>query len=121
MKINGQFVARCACLAFALISTWLFSPAIGFPQEQVPTQPPSLVDSAAASPEQVQASEPTPIEPPEPEAEPHPAETHYVLGTTRLNSGDLIGAVEELREALRLQPEFVQARMSLGTPRCINR
>ena len=115
MKINGQFVARCACLAFALISTWLFSPAIGFPQEQVPTQPPSLVDSAAASPEQVQASEPTPIEPPEPEAEPHPAETHYVLGITRLNSGDLIGAVEELREALRLQPEFVQARMSLGT------
>ena len=34
MKINGQFVARCACLAFALISTWLFSPAIGFPQER---------------------------------------------------------------------------------------
>jgi tetratricopeptide (TPR) repeat protein len=47
--------------------------------------------------------------------EPNPSEAHYVLGLSRLNTGDLIGAVEELREALRLQPDFVQARLSLGS------
>lgn len=61
------------------------------------------------------SSEPEPLEPVGSDAEPHPAETHYVLGVARLNTGDLIGATEELREALRVQPDLVEARMSLGT------
>jgi tetratricopeptide (TPR) repeat protein len=73
--------------------------------------------AAAPSTESVPAasSEPEPLEPVESQAEPHPAETHHVLGVTRLNAGDLIGAIEELREALRVQPGFTDARMSLGT------
>ncbi len=71
-------------------------------------------DAPSTQPASAASAEPAPIEPVEPEAEPHPAETHYVLGVTRLTAGDLIGAIEELREALRIHPEFVQARMSLG-------
>jgi tetratricopeptide (TPR) repeat protein len=40
---------------------------------------------------------------------------HYSQGVGLLASGDLLGARAELREALRLQPDLVQARFSLGT------
>ena len=43
------------------------------------------------------------------------AHQHYSQGVGLLSSGDLIGAKAELREALRLQPDLVQARFSLGT------
>jgi len=44
-----------------------------------------------------------------------PAHLHYSQGVGLLSSGDLLGARAELREALRLQPDLVQARFSLGT------
>lgn len=80
--------------------------------------PPDMTENAvpqAAEPPPPASSEPEPLEPVDSQVEPHPAETHHVLGVTRLNAGDLIGAIEELREALRAQPEFPEARMSLGT------
>ena len=43
------------------------------------------------------------------------AHLHYSQGVGLLSSGDLLGARTELREALRLQPDLVQARFSLGT------
>ena len=43
------------------------------------------------------------------------AHLHYSQGVGLLSSGDLLGAKTELREALRLQPDLVQARFSLGT------
>jgi Tfp pilus assembly protein PilF len=43
------------------------------------------------------------------------AHLHYSQGVGLLSSGDLLGAKAELREALRLQPDLVQARFSLGT------
>ena len=43
------------------------------------------------------------------------AHLHYSQGVGLLASGDLLGARAELREALRLQPDLVQARFSLGT------
>lgn len=43
------------------------------------------------------------------------AHLHYSQGVGLLSSGDLLGARAELREALRLQPDLVQARFSLGT------
>jgi TPR repeat protein len=43
------------------------------------------------------------------------AHQHYSQGVGLLSSGDLIGAKTELREALRLRPDLVQARFSLGT------
>jgi tetratricopeptide (TPR) repeat protein len=76
--------------------------------------PQAAVPSAEPAP-QASSEEPEPLELVESQAEPHPAETHHVLGVSRLNAGDLIGAIEELREALRVQPEFTDARMSLGT------
>jgi tetratricopeptide (TPR) repeat protein len=72
-------------------------------------------EAPSADPAPPASSEPEPLEPVGSDAEPHPAETHYVLGVARLNTGDLIGATEELREALRVQPDLVEARMSLGT------
>ncbi len=42
------------------------------------------------------------------------AEAFHERGRARLASGDLTGAVTELREALRLQPHFIHARVSLG-------
>lgn len=117
MKRRRSVVARYAPLAcFALLYVFFLSPAIAADTEPtIPAQTESASDSPPTDPQQGTESEPTPIAPEEVDAEPHPAETHYVLGMSRLNSGDLIGAVEELREALRLHPEFVQARMSLGT------
>jgi tetratricopeptide (TPR) repeat protein len=47
--------------------------------------------------------------------EPDPADTHYMLGEQRVRSGDLIGAVEEFREAARLQPNRPEPRLGLGT------
>jgi tetratricopeptide (TPR) repeat protein len=44
-----------------------------------------------------------------------PAHLHYSQGVGLLSSGDLLGAKAELRQALRLQPDLVQARFSLGT------
>jgi tetratricopeptide (TPR) repeat protein len=44
-----------------------------------------------------------------------PAHLHYSQGVGLLSSGDLLGARTELREALRLRPDLVQARFSLGT------
>lgn len=43
------------------------------------------------------------------------AHLHYSQGVGLLSAGDLLGARAELREALRLQPDLVQARFSLGT------
>jgi Tfp pilus assembly protein PilF len=43
------------------------------------------------------------------------AHLHYSQGVGLMSSGDLLGARAELREALRLQPDLVQARFSLGT------
>jgi TPR repeat protein len=43
------------------------------------------------------------------------AHRHYSQGVGLLSAGDLLGARAELREALRLQPDLVQARFSLGT------
>jgi len=43
-----------------------------------------------------------------------PAHLHYSQGVGLLSSGDLLGAKAEFREALRLQPDLVQARFSLG-------
>lgn len=43
------------------------------------------------------------------------AHLHYSQGVGLLSSGDLLGAMAELREALRLQPDLAQARFSLGT------
>lgn len=43
------------------------------------------------------------------------AHLHYSQGVGLLSSGDLLGAKTELREALRLRPDLVQARFSLGT------
>ncbi len=44
-----------------------------------------------------------------------PAHPHYAEGVGLLSAGDLPGARMELREALRLRPDLVQARFSLGT------
>jgi tetratricopeptide (TPR) repeat protein len=43
------------------------------------------------------------------------AHLHYAQGVGLLSAGDLLGARTELREALRLRPDLVQARFSLGT------
>jgi len=43
------------------------------------------------------------------------AHRHYSQGVGLLSSGDLLDAKAELREALRLQPDLVEARFSLGT------
>ena len=71
-------------------------------------------DVSSPDPALPASSEPEPLEPIVSDAEPHPAETHHVLGVARLHAGDLVGATEELREALRVQPDLVEARMSLG-------
>jgi TPR repeat protein len=42
------------------------------------------------------------------------AEAFHERGRARLASGDLPGAITELREALRLEPRFIHARVSLG-------
>lgn len=42
------------------------------------------------------------------------AEAHFTQGVALSVAGDLPGAISEFREALRLQPDFVQARSSLG-------
>src|SRR5262245_50343329 len=44
-----------------------------------------------------------------------PAHLHYAQGLGLMASGDLLGAIAELREALRVQPDMAQARFSLGT------
>ena len=92
-------------------------PACGIDHALGADAPPTMsepIDPAAEMPLPV-SSEPEPLVPEEPPAEPRPAETHYVLGVTRLHAGDIPGATEELREALRVQPDFVEARTSLGT------
>lgn len=43
------------------------------------------------------------------------AHLHYSQGVGLLSSGDLLGAKAEFRQALRLEPDLVQARFSLGT------
>jgi len=44
-----------------------------------------------------------------------PAHLHYSQGVGLLSSGDLVGAITELRLALRLRPDMAQARFSLAT------
>ena len=39
---------------------------------------------------------------------------HYEIGRERLERGDLAGATSQLREALRVQPDFVPAALLLG-------
>ncbi|WP_447978584.1 tetratricopeptide repeat protein [Candidatus Nitrospira bockiana] len=73
--------------------------------EQAPAVPP---EPSAAS-----AVEPDPL--PAESAEPDPEEAHYLLGLERLRTGDYVGAIEELREVLRIAPSDVPARLALGT------
>jgi Tfp pilus assembly protein PilF len=102
-----------ACIGIMMVA---FSVACGAPTALAEDAPPTTIQQTEppTEPASPASSEPEPLAPNEPEAEPHPAETHYVLGVTRLNGADLIGAIEELREALRVQPDFPDARMSLG-------
>jgi protein O-GlcNAc transferase len=48
------------------------------------------------------------------ELEPQAVEPHYLLGRTRLLTGDAEGAVGPLEEALRLQPAYRDARLLLA-------
>ncbi|MEP6888505.1 MAG: tetratricopeptide repeat protein [Nitrospirales bacterium] len=115
MSGKAHFLTRFAYLSIIVVPLYQaveINKALAADEPAAVTQ---NADPATPSPESAPATaEPAPIEA-ESEAEPRPEETHYVLGVTRLNAGDLIGATEELREALRVQPEFGDARMSLGT------
>jgi Flp pilus assembly protein TadD len=54
------------------------------------------------------------------EIEPGDAKAHYLLATALLESGNRVGAREEIGEALRLrpeQPEFVALRAKLDAQR----
>jgi Tfp pilus assembly protein PilF len=96
----------------------------GAPASALENMPASLsaVESAESpsSESQAPASEAPPT--PEPESspafevtvEPKPAEAYYVLGDSSLKNADPIGAIEEFRDALRLQPDYLQAYMGLG-------
>ena len=114
--MNGtiQSFSIHACI---VIMTVTLSPTCEIHDAHAADAPPAMSEPAesTADPAPPVSSEPEPLVPGEPAAEPHPAETHYVLGVTRLNAGDVLGATEELREALRVQPDFLEARMSLGT------
>lgn len=114
MYHTTQLLTIPACIAILTLAL----SAAGAKQDAFATDAPPAMSHQAergAEPATPVSSEPEPLAPDEPPAEPHPAETHYVLGVTRLNAGDVLGATEELREALRVQPDFIQARMSLGT------
>ena len=75
------------------------------------TAPTSEGEQPAPAP----APEPEPARTAPPDVEPDPSEAHYVFGASRLQTGDLIGAIEEFREALRVRSDLVQARVGLGT------
>ena len=109
MKRTIQWLTIHACIGIAAIA---LSPGCERHDALAAGALPAMSEHAEPAPA---SSEPEPLAPEEPTPEPHPAETHYVLGVTRLNAGDVLGATEELREALGLQPDFVEARISLGT------
>jgi tetratricopeptide (TPR) repeat protein len=46
--------------------------------------------------------------------EPESATVHYNLGNTLRDKGDVGGAIEEYRAAIRLQPDFIEAHRELG-------
>jgi tetratricopeptide (TPR) repeat protein len=81
------------------------------------TIPPADTVQTETPPAEERLDSPQPEPPPAPTAlsEPDPADTHSMLGEQRFRSGDLIGAVEEFREAARLQPDRPEPRLSLGT------
>jgi tetratricopeptide (TPR) repeat protein len=118
MNATIHFLMIQACIGMMAVATY---PAFDVHDALAADAAPEMTENAvpeAPTPSTESAppatSEPDPLEPEESQTEPHPAETHHMLGMTRLNAGDLIGAIEELREALRVQPEFAAARMSLG-------
>jgi TPR repeat protein len=51
---------------------------------------------------------------PSPAAAEQTARTHLEQGRARIGAGDMTGAVTALRHALRLEPDLVEARASLG-------
>jgi Tfp pilus assembly protein PilF len=81
----------------------------------------SAVESAQNASSEAQAPAAEASSSPEPKSfplevtvDPKPAETHYVLGDSSLKNADPIGAIEEFRDALRLQPDYLQAHLGLG-------
>src|SRR5689334_2625033 len=113
MNSTIQLLTVRACIVIMAVT---LSPACEVHDALAADNPPAMSEPIEPAAEPAPpSSEPEPLVPDEPAAEPHPAETHYVLGVTRLNAGDVLGATEELREALRVQPDFLEARMSLGT------
>ena len=98
-----------------VMAATLAMPAGSRGEEESPAPPDTTqteTPPATAAPASPQTEEPPPPDRP---LEPDPAETHYMLGEQRWRSGDLIGAVEEFREAARLQPHRPEPRLSLGT------
>lgn len=108
MNRTIQWLTIHACIGIAAVA---LSPAGEVHGALAAGASPAMTEQADPTPA---SSEPEPLDPEDTTPEPHPAETHYVLGVTRLNAGDVLGAAEELREALGMQPGFVEARISLG-------
>ena len=112
-QMDGLAVKWIAAVA-TMVS--LFVPALSPGAEEATTPSDATQTEAAATAGPVPQSPQTEEHPPSSRPlEPEPAETHYMLGEQRFRSGDLIGAVEEFREATRLQPARIEQRLSLGT------